>query len=97
MNLNCEDFYFSGHAVQRMFEKRISKADVLEVISSGEVITDYPDDRPFPSALILGFVEDRPIHMVLAIDQESQTCHIIIVYRPDPSLWTDDFKLRRTQ
>jgi hypothetical protein len=78
-----------------MFEKRISKSDVLEVISDGEVIADYPDDTPFPSALILGFVEDRPIHVVTAIDQESQTCHIITVYRPDSILWSENFKLRR--
>lgn len=93
--MNCEHFYFSGHAVRRMFEKRISKSDVLEVISDGEVIADYPDDTPFPSALILGFVEDRPIHVVSAIDPESQTCHIITVYRPDSILWSEDYKLRR--
>jgi hypothetical protein len=81
-----------------MFEKRISKSDVLEVISSGEVIAGgYPGDKPFPSSLILGFVGDRPIHVVSAIDLESQTCHIITVYRPDSVLWSDDFKLRRKQ
>ena len=78
-----------------MFEKRISKTAVLEVISRGVVIAEYPDDKPFPSSLILGFVEDRPIHVVSAIDLESQTCHIITVYRPDSILWSDDFKLRR--
>jgi len=36
-----------------MSEKRISKSDVLEVISSGEIIVEYPDDKPFPSFNIL--------------------------------------------
>lgn len=94
--MKYENYYFSCHAVQRMFEKRISKSDVLEVIASGKIIAEYPDDKPFPSSLSLGFVGDRPIHIVSAIDQKSKTCHIITVYRPDPSLWTDDYKLRRT-
>ncbi len=95
--MKCGHFYFSGHAVRRMFEKRISKSDVLEVIARGEVIAEYADDKPFPGSLILGFVDDRPIHVVIAVDQESQTCHIITVYRPVPVLWSEDFKLRRKQ
>ena len=93
--MKCEKYYFSGHAVQRMFEKRISKSDVLEVVTGGTIINEYPDDQPFPSMLVLGFVKEQPVHVVLAIDQDSQTCHIITAYRPDRSLWTDDFKLRR--
>lgn len=95
--MECEHFYFSGHAVQRMFEKRIGKADVLLVISSGEVIAEYLDDKPFPSFLFLGFEGEQPLHVVAAVDQESQTCHIITVYRPDPTLWDEDFRHRRTK
>lgn len=68
---------------------------MLEVINKGEFITEYPDDKPLPSFLILGFVDAGPIHVVAAVDQESQTCHIITAYRPDPILWSEDFKLRR--
>ena len=34
------------HALQRMNERRISKADVKVAILSGEVIEDYPDAYP---------------------------------------------------
>lgn len=91
----CRAYYFSGHAVQRMFEKNISKEDVLTVIANGSVIATYSDDKPFPSFLKLGFVNERPIHVVFAVDEESGTCHVITVYPPDPDLWNNDFKSRR--
>lgn len=86
---------FSGHAVQRMFERLISKDEVLAVIAAGEVIADYPDDTPFPSSLLLGFVKGRPLHVVMALDEANRTCHIITVYPPDPAIWNDDLKTRR--
>lgn len=94
--MNYEQINFSGHAVERMFEKRITKNDVVEVIATGEIIAEYPDDRPFPSYLMLGFKNLRPLHVVFAVDEDSQTCHIITVYSPDSSLWSEDFKIRRS-
>ena len=43
------------------------KSDVRHVLQTGEVIEEYPDDTPFPSYLILGFVGDRPFHVVVAV------------------------------
>jgi hypothetical protein len=40
---------FSGHAIQRMFQRGIRREDVLAVLSSGEVVAEYPDDTPYPS------------------------------------------------
>ncbi len=37
---------FRVHAVQRMAKRRISTYDVKEVLENGEVVEDYPDDRP---------------------------------------------------
>lgn len=95
--MKFKHIFFSGHAVQRMFEKQISKDDVDAVIADGEIIAEYPEDKPFPSYLMLGFRNLRPLHVVLAVDEDSQTCHIITVYPPDSSLWNEDFKIRRTR
>ena len=86
---------FSGHAIRRMFERGIGDADVLEVVASGEAIAEYPDDRPYPAKLLLGFAEERPLHVLIAMDPGSRACHVITVHEPDPSLWTADFKKRR--
>ena len=37
-------------------------------MNHGDVISDYPDDKPFPSMLIFGFIEKRPVQVVLAYD-----------------------------
>ena len=63
--MDCKKLVFSGHAVQRMFERSILSKDVREIVESGEIINDYPDDLPYPSKPILGYVGKRPIHIVL--------------------------------
>ena len=86
---------FTGHAIRRMFEREISRADVLEVIASGQMIADYPDEHPHPARLLLGYPGDRPLHVVIGEDRAASTCHVVTVYEPDPSLWTSDFRSRR--
>ena len=44
-----------------MFERSINRDDVRHVIDNGEVIREYLDDKPFPSRLILGWREKRPL------------------------------------
>jgi hypothetical protein len=36
-----------------MFERNISENEVLSVINKGKTIQDYPDDKPYPSKLVL--------------------------------------------
>ena len=79
-----------------MFDRSIRHDEVTEVVRLGEVIADYPDDEPFPSCLMLGLVYGRPLHVVVAIGAESESCYIITAYDPDPDLWEEDFRTRRT-
>ena len=94
--MECERIVFSGRAIRRMFERAIGSADVLEVIGSGKVVAEYPDDEPFPSFLMLGYVGGRPLHVVVAMEGEGRTCHVVTAYDPDPALWGEDFKTRRS-
>ena len=63
-------------------------------LEKGEVLKDYPDDKPYPSKLILGFVNDMPVHLVLAKD-ENGVCIIITVYIPDSDIWNTDFRTKK--
>ena len=65
------------------------------MIENGEVIADYPDDKPYPSTLLLGFAEGRPVYVVVARNEETEDCYVVTVYVPDPTLWEDDFRSRR--
>lgn len=76
--------------------KKAIQEDVLKIIKSGEKIVEYPDDEPFPSCIILGFAGNRPIHVVLAVDENTQSCHIVTAYDPNPNLWEKNFKNRWT-
>jgi hypothetical protein len=53
----------------------------------------YPDDKPYPSRLLLGWVESRPIHVVTATAEHEII--VIRVYEPDPSLWEPGCERRR--
>ena len=86
---------FSGHALRRMFEWKIGGEDVAAVVGTGEAIMEYPEDKPFPSCLMLGYPRGRPIHVVAALDPATGTCHVITAYEPDPAVWQSDFRARR--
>ena len=88
---------FSGHAIRQMFRRALGKDDVIATIRDGQIIADYPDDRPYPSRLMLGFVGDIPLHVVFAVDEEQQVGIVITAYVPDSKLWAEDFKSRRNE
>ena len=58
----------------------------------GEIIEDYFDDKPCPSALLLGFIDGKPCHVVVA--QCEDHARIITVYLPEKNKWVD-YRIRR--
>jgi hypothetical protein len=52
--MSCEKITYRLHAVQRMFERKITAEEVRYVLETGEVIEEYLDDAPYPSSLIQG-------------------------------------------
>ena len=93
--MDCQNIIFSRHAIQQMFLRRISKRDVQAVVAYGEVIEENPDDAPFPSYLLLDFVESRPIHVVFSYDESTETGYVVTAYIPASKLWTNNFRTRR--
>lgn len=94
--MDFDTVVFSGHAVRRMFERSVDADSVRHVLRSGEVIAEYPDDRPFPTLLLLAFVGRRPLHVVAALDADARACYVVSVYEPDPGLWDEGFRRRRS-
>lgn len=86
---------FSEHAIIRMFERKISADEVLEVIEKGDVIEQYPDDTPYPSKLVSGHPKERPIHVVVAQNEVGNDTIVITVYEPDPDKWEPGFTRRK--
>lgn len=86
---------YRTHALRRMLERNISADDVRWVLETGVTIAEYPGDRPIPSRLVLGWVLDRPIHVVAADLENSEITVVITAYQPDPDAWYRGFRLRR--
>ena len=83
------------HALERMAKRGISTQIVKQVLLEGEIIEDYPDDKPFPTSLFLGWFQREPFHVVSALDCLSGYCFVITVYRPDLDHFEADYKTRR--
>lgn len=83
------------HGLERMLQRGISRQTAKKVLLSGEVIEVYQDDRPFPSALFLGWIEGEPVHVVAAFDPLSGFCFVITAYKPDSEHFESDYKTRR--
>ncbi len=81
------------HAVRRMAERGIREEDVARVVAEGKEIESYPDDRPYPTRLLLGWVEGRPIHVVAASGEHEII--IVTVYEPDAAHWEAGFERRK--
>lgn len=73
----------------------ISPDAVYDIIENGEIIASYQDDNPYPSALMLGSKLGKPIHVVVADNEQIGERYIVTVYHPDPAVWNQDFKTRR--
>ena len=87
-----EAFIISNHARVRMFQRNISTEDIRQVVLHGEIIEDYPEDEPCPSALFLGFTRGRPCHTVVA--QCEDHARVVTVYIPEKDKWID-YRIRK--
>jgi hypothetical protein len=79
------EFEVTVHARERMAERGVSTEDLISLIINGEIIEDYPDDFPYPSALILGYILGAPFHIVAA--KGRNLVKIVTVYRADGEIW----------
>jgi hypothetical protein len=83
------------HALQQISIRNISRRDILEILHSGEVIESYPDDSPYPSFLLSGFVNFRPLHIVIVQAVKLNMVYIVTAYESDNAKWEDNFRRRK--
>ena len=86
--------HWTNHGLKRMAARDISLDDVGNCIMSGEIIEEYPEDYPHPSALIFGRkLTGEIIHVVCGIDDES--LYFITAYEPNTEKFMADLRTRR--
>lgn len=92
-----EKVYFTKHARFEMkFDEfgRILIKDIDNLMKSSDIIENYLNNKPYPSFLLLGFSDNKPIHIVIAYSEDDDKIIVVTVYRPNSELWIDN-KIRR--
>jgi len=87
-------YMLTDHASDRAAKRKIRSPEIEQVILSGQVIEDYPNDKYGPSCLILGYTDNqRPLHVQVSYPD---IIKVITVYEPSPDKWDKDFKTRKS-
>ena len=82
-------YEISFHAEKERYADDVSISDLEAAILGGEILEDYPDDPRGPSCLILGYSQNRPIHIVCG-HTPTGWVRMITVYIPKPPKWVDE-------
>ena len=79
---------------EKLRQRRIGARDIEEAVKTGNIIEEYPDDPRGYSCLILGLVDERPLH-VLCGRLDAEEVLIITAYEPDPQEWENNWRTRK--
>ena len=94
-NIGSAGILYRVHALKQIFDRKISEHEVTEIITHGKVIEEYQDDTPYPSYLLLGEGNDRPLHVVMAYNNVDNEVIVITAYEHDVSKWESGFVRRK--
>ena len=70
----------------------VSPAEVRQVVETGAIVEDYPEDPRGRSCLMLALCQGRPVHVVCSPKEDYLA--IITAYIPDRGEWEDGWKVR---
>jgi hypothetical protein len=91
-----EKIMWSLHALKKLRIENFRKVEIEESLKRCIIIENYSgQSRPLPDCLVLGSINDDPIHAVIAVDRDFDRIFIVTVYRPTPERWEDDWKKRK--
>lgn len=86
---------FTTHAIERMAQRGITTVEVAAVIRTGTVVSRETHAVPHPKRVLLGWSSARPLHVVVADNQNENVTIVITVYEPNPQHWLPGFTRQR--
>ena len=82
------------HARREAEGENISESMLEDALRKEFVLVEhYPQDPYGESALVLVFVNGRPVHVVLS--SRENLCYLVTIYVPDPVRWDTTFTRRK--
>lgn len=86
--IEAERILITSHARKEAEEDSLDPDTIYYSVLEGEIIENYPTDKPCPSCLVFGMSPNgEPVHSVWAYNQEEQTAILVTVYRPAFARW----------
>lgn len=85
--------FLTAHCALRLEQREITEDDIRSALNNGDIIERYLEDYPWPSCLISGYSNGRPLHICIGTNGEA--AKLITAYWPDPDKWSADFKQRK--
>ena len=83
------------HVNMRWGQRFISRETIINAAGSYEVVEAYPEDKYFPSYLLLGRVGEEVFHALFGADVDGHHVRVVTAYYPSPEEWETDLKTRR--
>ncbi len=83
------------HVNMRLRQRFITRGVIIAAVESYEVIEENPQDKYFPSYLLLGRWHGEAFHVLFGADVDGQNVRIVTAYYPSPDEWEEDLKTRR--
>ncbi len=87
--IRLSQYEISFHAEKERYAEDITLADIETTISNGDILEDYPEGPRGPSCLVLGYSQNRPIHIVCGYTP-IKWIRIITVYLPKQPKWINE-------
>lgn len=85
--VRANKFLLSDHADHETADENIDVVEIRHAILNGEILEEYPATGRGESVLIVGFANERPIHVVCGWRRELVV--VITVYIPKPPKFLD--------
>ena len=95
VKVRAGQFIISAHADKEAADENIDIAEIRDAILHDEILEYYADTGRGESCLVLGIVNDRPIHVVCGWRWKSVV--VITVYIPKPPKFVDPWTRRSSE
>lgn len=91
------DYLVSEHGALRLAGAGVLIERFADRINEAEIVEVYPDYHKGPCVLFLDEDEfGRAMHLLWGIPAGAdRPAYLITAYRPDPQMWSPDFRVRR--
>ena len=79
----------------RLGQRFIAREAIIAAAESYEMVEAYPEDKYFPSYLLLGRQDEETFHALFGTDVDRHNVRVVTAYYQSPEEWEEDLKTRR--